>query len=59
MISWQGFEQGEDLIGFGVMKQQSFSTVILRQAELIILIRGSKGGVGMATGWVEQLPTRQ
>jgi hypothetical protein len=43
-ISWQSFEQGEGLIGFGVMKQQSSSTIRLRQVELTILIRDSKGG---------------
>jgi hypothetical protein len=44
MISWQGFEQEDDLISFGAMKQQSFSMMRLRQAELTIFIRGSKGG---------------
>jgi hypothetical protein len=44
MISWQGFEQGKGLIGFGAMKQQSSSTMSLCQAESTILIRGSKGG---------------
>jgi hypothetical protein len=32
------------MIGFGSMKQQSSSPMRLRQAELMILIQGSKGG---------------
>jgi hypothetical protein len=44
MISWQGLEQEDSLIGFGAMKQQSSSMMRLRQAESTILIQGSKGG---------------
>jgi hypothetical protein len=44
MISWQGFEQEDTLIHFGATKQQSSSTIRLRQVKLTILIRGSKGG---------------
>jgi hypothetical protein len=43
-ISWLGYEQEDGLICFGAMKQQSSSTMRLHQAELMILIRGSKGG---------------
>jgi hypothetical protein len=43
-ISWQGFEQEDGLIVFGAMKQQYSSMMRLRQAELTILIWGSKGG---------------
>jgi hypothetical protein len=43
MISWQGFKQEDDKIGFGAMKQQSYSMMRLHQAELTILIRGAKG----------------
>jgi hypothetical protein len=42
-ISWQGFKQEDDLIGFRAMKQQSSSTMRLHQAEMTILIQGSKG----------------
>jgi hypothetical protein len=40
----QGFKQEDYLKGFRVMNQQSYSTMRLHQAELTILIRGSKGG---------------
>jgi hypothetical protein len=43
MISWQCFEQEDDLIGFEALKQPS-PVMRLHQAELMILIRGSKGG---------------
>jgi hypothetical protein len=43
MISWQGFKQVESLIGFRALKQPSSSMMRLRQEELTILIRGSKG----------------
>jgi hypothetical protein len=43
-ISWHGFEHGEGLIGFRATKQQSSSMMRLCQAELMILIWGSKGG---------------
>jgi hypothetical protein len=43
-MSWQGFEQEDDLISFWAMKQQSSSTMRLRQVDLTILILGSKGG---------------
>jgi hypothetical protein len=43
-ISWKCFKQGESLIGFKAMKQQSSTTIRLHQAELTILIWGSKGG---------------
>jgi hypothetical protein len=38
------FEQEDNLIGFGAMKQQSSSMMRLRQAVWTILIWGSKGG---------------
>jgi hypothetical protein len=41
-ISWQGFEEEDSLISFEAMKQQSSSMIRLCQAELTILIRGSK-----------------
>jgi hypothetical protein len=44
MISWPGFEQEDGMISFGAMKQHSSSMMRLHQAELMILIRGSKGG---------------
>jgi hypothetical protein len=40
MISLQGFQQEDNLIGFRAMRQQSSSLMILHQAELTILIRG-------------------
>jgi hypothetical protein len=43
-ISWQAFEQEDGLISFRAMKQQSFLTMRLLQAESTILLRGSKGG---------------
>jgi hypothetical protein len=43
-ICWQGFEQEDILIGFEALKQQPSPTMRLHQAELMILIRGSKGG---------------
>jgi hypothetical protein len=44
MISWQGFEQENGLIGFGAMKQQSYSMMRFHQAELTIPTQGPKGG---------------
>jgi hypothetical protein len=44
MMKRQGFEQEDNLIDFAAMKQHSSSMMRLRQAELTILIRGSKGG---------------
>jgi hypothetical protein len=44
MMSWQGFEQEDGLISFRAMKEQYSSMLRLRQAELTILMRGSKGG---------------
>jgi hypothetical protein len=42
MMKQQGFEQEDYLKGFRAMKQQSSSMMMLRQAELMILIQGSK-----------------
>ncbi len=50
MMKRQGFKQEESLIGFGAMKQQSSSMMRLRQAELMILIWGSKGGENRQNG---------
>jgi hypothetical protein len=43
----------------GAMKQQSSSTMRLRQAELMILIRGSKGGKIRQNDNLVQNPTRK
>jgi hypothetical protein len=59
MISWQGFEQEDDLTGFGAMKQQSSSLMRLHQVELTILIRGSKGGEICQNNNLVQNPTRK
>jgi hypothetical protein len=58
-MSWQGFEQEDGLISFRAMKPQSSSTMRLRQAELTILIRGSKGGEIRQNDNLVQNPARK
>jgi hypothetical protein len=59
-ISWQCIEQEDGLISFGAMKQQSSSTMKLCQAELMILIWGSKGGkIHQKGNLVQNLPRKR
>jgi hypothetical protein len=59
MMKQQGFEQEDYLKGFRTMKQQSSSMMMLRQAELTILIQGSKGGEIRQNDNLVQNPTRK
>jgi hypothetical protein len=59
MISWQGFEQEHGLISFRAIKQQSSSMMRLHHVELVILIRGSKGGEIHQNDKLDRNPTRK